>query len=153
MLLISRLSYKVSFPRLHSTLLPQASGRRTWTAAGWVASRGFHPRQDLCRLPSLLAAGTGQEYHYLWQGSWRNSPPQAVFRTDVTALHLRWPYLIKAEEFTAISPCLQVVLAHPPASLSPLVKGACQERIQIFGYEIVKEHKRCPLRCLLLFYC
>lgn len=30
-----------------------------------------------------------------------------------------------------------MVLAHPPASLVPL--GACQERIQVFGYEIVKE--------------
>ena len=30
--------------------------------------------------------------------------------------------------------------------------GACQERIQVFGYEIVKEQKRRPLFCLLLFY-
>ena len=61
-LLISRLSCKVSFLRLHSTLLPQTSGRKTWTAVGWTASWDFHPRQDLCRLLSLLEAGTEQKY-------------------------------------------------------------------------------------------
>ena len=57
----------------------------------------------------------------------------------MTALHLSWPYFIKAEEFTAILPHLQVVLAHPPESLVPL--GTCQERIQVFGYSVLKEHK------------
>ncbi len=56
MLLISRLSCKVSFPRLHSTLLPQASGRRTWTAAGWTTSRGFHPPAGSLSA-ALLACG------------------------------------------------------------------------------------------------
>lgn len=63
----------------------------------------------------------------------------------MTALHLRWPYFIETEEFTAILPLLQVVLAHPPVSLSLFVKGSCQERIQVFGYELVKEHKRYSL--------
>ena len=143
-LLLSRLSYKVSLTRLHSTLLPQTSGRRTWAAVGWTASQEFHPRQDLCRPPSLLdPLNGGWDWTGVspWQVLLRNSLPQAVFRTDVTALHLRWPYLIKAEEFTAILPRLQVVLAHPPASLASF-KRPCQERIQVFGCEVFKEHGR-----------
>ena len=69
----------------------------------------------------------------------------------MTALHLSWPYFIKAEEFAAILPHLQVVLAHPPTSLVPLVKGTCQERIQVFGYEIFKEHERDMKNPLTLF--
>ena len=49
--------------RLYSTLLPQAAGQPIWTAAGFTASWASHPREDLSRLPSLLAAGTGQKYH------------------------------------------------------------------------------------------
>lgn len=67
----------------------------------------------------------------------------------MTALHLRWPYFIKAEEFAAILPHLQVVLAHPPESLVPF--GACQERIQVFGYELFKEHERDMKNPLTLF--
>lgn len=33
-----------------------------------------------------------------------------------------------------------MVFAHPPASLSPFVKGTRQERIQVFGYSVVEVH-------------
>ena len=58
------------------------------TAAGFTASRDFHPSQVLCELPPLLAAVAGQEYHCVLTASWQNNPPQAAFRTDGPARHL-----------------------------------------------------------------
>ena len=63
-------------------------GRMVETAAGFTASRDFHPSQVLCELPPLLAAVAGQEYHCVLTASWQNNPPQAVFRTDGPARHL-----------------------------------------------------------------
>ena len=50
---------------------------------------------------------------------------------------------VQMTSFAVSAGPLQVVLAHPPASLAP-VKGPCQEGIQMIGYSIFKEHEREP---------
>ena len=50
---------------------------------------------------------------------------------------------VQMTSFAVSAGPLQVVLAHPPASLAP-VKGPRQEGIQMIGYLIFKEHERKP---------
>ena len=118
--------------RLYSTLLPQATGQPIWTAAGFTASWASHPREDLSRLPSLLAAGTGAESIIVPDGVVAKQPATGCFVDGWTRLHLVWPSLIdvgqpgcqnRTEQYGCLrlQPCavhLQVVLAHPPASLA-----------------------------------
>ena len=96
-----------------------------------------HPRQDLCRPPSLRDPHLGggwdwTEVSLSLTESLRYSLPSAVLRTDGTARHLIWPSLIdvgqpgcqnRTEMYGCLrsQPCavhLQVVLAHPPESLA-----------------------------------
>ena len=150
MLLISRLSYKVSFPRLHSTLLPQASGRRTWTAAGWTTSRGFHPPAGSLSAALLACGWDGAGVSLSLAGFMAKQPATGCFSDgcDRSA-----PSLAVIDKSGRIHCNLAAFTGGPGASSCvafPL--GTCQERIQVFGYEIVKEHWRRPLFCLLLFY-
>ena len=121
--------------RLYSTLLPQAAGQPIWTAAGFTASWASHPREDLSRLPSLLAAGTGQKYHYPWRSHCETARHRLLCGRMGTALHLPWPSLMR---FPA-----QVVLAHPPASLQPSSRRASRQRTYpAAGYLLFKLCRR-----------
>lgn len=107
-----------------------------WTAVG-AASRESHPRQDLCRPPSLL--GPRITGGWDWTGvslslteSLRTQPATGCFSGGWN----RW-----APSLAVIDAGLpaQVVLAHPPASLAPF-SGPRQERIQVVGYSVFKLH-------------
>ena len=106
--------------------------RMVETAAGFTASRDFHPSQDLCELPPLLAAVAGQEYHYVLTASWQNSPPQAAFRTDRPACHLILA-VIYGSVFTAAGESSRIFRCCLPRLSRPVRKG-----ISTFGYSVFK---------------
>ena len=58
------------------------------------------------------------------RGSWRNSPPQAVFWTDVIALHLRWPYLISTNRIRCNLTALTGGLGASSLVAAPFRQGA-----------------------------
>lgn len=89
-----------------------------WTAAGFTASRGSHPHEDLSRPPSLLDPRITGGWD--WTGvslslteSLRTQPATGWFSGGWDRYA---PYLAVVD---AGCPA-QVVLAHPPASLAPL---------------------------------
>ncbi|BAE81801.1 hypothetical protein DSY0012 [Desulfitobacterium hafniense Y51] len=80
-------------------------------------------------IPRSRGAVTGQKYQYRLTGSLRDRLPQPVFRSDGYRFA---PYLAvfdrsrkkranrKVSDSAFLAACLQVVLAHPPGSLSLL---------------------------------
>ena len=122
--------HKSRFARLHSTLLPQTPGRRNRRRLASPLHGTLTPgRISVGRSPF---GRTGVSLS-LTESS-QNSLPPAVSRTDGN----RWaPYILAAlmELFwgdlstSYVSPFPQVVLAHPPASLTSLVKRPRQECI------------------------
>ena len=110
-----------------------------WTAAGFTASRESHPREALSRPPSLLDPRITGGWD--WTGvslslteSLRTQPATGCFSGGWDRFA---PYLAVID---AGCPA-QVVLAHPPASLAPLLEPR-QERIQVVGYSLFKLHER-----------
>lgn len=108
-----------------------------WTAAGFTASRGSHPHEDLSRPPSLLDPRITGGWD--WTGvslslteSLRTQPATGCFSGGWDRYA---PYLAVID---AGCPA-QVVLAHPPASLAPFSEPR-QERIQVVGYSVFKLH-------------
>lgn len=108
-----------------------------WTAAGFTASRGSHPHEDLSRPPSLLDPRITGGWD--WTGvslslteSLRTQPATGCFSGGWDRYA---PYLAVID---AGCPA-QVVLAHPPASLAPL--GAASGRYpgrRIFSFQAAR---------------
>lgn len=125
-------------------------GRMVETAAGFTASRDFHPSQVLCELPPLLAAVAGQEYHCVLTVSWQNSPPQAAFRSDGPARHLIWPSLTAGGENQRTKRQMVSCFLHAAAGEStrifrrrlPRFSRPVREGISTFGYSVFKMRVR-----------
>lgn len=91
-----------------------------------LTSTGISAGCPHCVVPRSRGAVTGQKYQYRLTGSLRNKLPQSAFRTDGYRFA---PYLAVFDRsrkkqrtenkcFRFLTACLQVVLAHPPGSLS-----------------------------------
>ena len=63
------------------------------TAAGFTASRDFHPSQVLCELPPLLAAVAGQRVQA--DGIIAKQLARAAYGWVGTAGHLIWPSFMR----------------------------------------------------------
>lgn len=122
--------------RLYSTLLPQTPGRR-------LGRRLASPLHGTLT-PGRISVGrspfgrTGVSLS-LTESS-QNSLPRTAFGQMGTAGHLTFGRFDRSGVgdnllFLTVL-LLQVVLAHPPASLASLVKRPRQERIQVLGYSI-----------------
>ena len=129
--------HKPHFVRLHSTLLPQAAGRRLGRRLASPLHGTLTPGRISVGRPPFGRTGVSLSLTELS----RYSLPSAVFGRVGTARHLLFGPLIEASR-EMIPPSfplpLQMVLAHPPLSLASLVKRPRQERIQVFGYSIFK---------------
>ena len=165
MLLVLRLYIRVAFscacirhyfPKRESLCRRHWLHRATDLNRSWLhCVMGVSPPRG--SLPAaLLACGWDwAEVSLSLAESLRNSPPQAVLWTDGTARHLIWPSLIdvgqpgcqnRTEKYGCLrlQPCavhLQVVLAHPPASLA-LVQRAPSGRYpdgRIFDFQRTRE--------------
>ena len=133
---------KIFFAVLNSTLLPKRQNPVTQGSkgdglnCGWLSphhrnltSTGISAGCPHCVFPRSRGAVTGQKYQYRLTGSLRDRLPQPAFRTDGYRFA---PYLAvfdrsrkkranrKVSDFAFLAACLQVVLAHPPGSLSLL---------------------------------
>ena len=80
-----------AYSHLHSTLLPQVTGRLNEPAAG-AALRESHPSEDLSELPPLLVAVAGQRVQA--DGIIAKQLARAALGWVGTARHLLWPSLI-----------------------------------------------------------
>lgn len=117
-------SFIIRFLRvvLNSTLLPKHCkgddldcGRRRIT--------GLPPPAGSLSAALIAIAVTGQEYHCRLRDHCDTGCHSLFYGRMGSALHLTWPSFIGAEKISkqkyfAFTACLQVVLAHPPRSLS-----------------------------------
>ena len=130
--------HKSRFAHLHSTLLPQVTGRRNRRRLASPLHGTLTPgRISVGRLP-LGKTGVSLS---LTESS-QNSLPSAVSRSggNRSAPSL-WPFDRSSwgDDPPFLNPLLlQMVLAHPPLSLASFIKRPRQECIQVFGYEIFK---------------
>ena len=113
--------HKSRFTHLHSTLLPQVTGRRNRRRLASPLHGTLTPGRISVGRPPFGRTGVSLS---LTESS-QNSLPSAVFGRVGTARHLSSGPLIEASR-EIIPPSfpllLQMVLAHPPLSLAPLIK-------------------------------